>query len=306
MNKKHYLIIAGLVACSVAVHAQAPKMIVAIDKFENEANCPDELFQTFRSRITDNIINTRKFEVVERQRLASVLSERKLVDSGLTKEETAPEAGKLKAAGFILYGSVLSLGRDGSSVSLVGLAASKGTIKVELQLRIANAETGKILSSKTIRASKSQSRMAGDGQLVSGNVEEQATQDAIREAAKKVTDALMDLAYPAKIITINDADLLVNLTKEQTEAGAIYEVFAVGKELFDPDTKESLGASESYIGKIEISRTMPKFSSAIPAGGKDLVSFRPGMIIRRQDEEAATRQIKKEKDEAVKSFESRF
>lgn len=281
-------------------------MVVAIEKFENEANAPSELFQTLRSRITDNIINTRKFDVVERQRLASVLSERKLADAGMTTEETAPDAGKLTAAGFILYGSVLSLGLDKSSSDIVGVAASKDTVKVEIQLRIANAESGKALSSKTIIATKSQSRMAGDGQRISGNVQEQAIQDAIREASKKVTDALMDLAYPAKIVKLNSEDLLVNLTKEQTEIGAIYEVFSPGEEIIDPDTKESLGSSEEYVGKIEISRTMPKFSSAIPVGGKQLSSFAPGMIIRRQDEEAAKREKQKEKEEAVKSFESRF
>ena len=306
MNKKRLMMVAGLVAFSFAMHVQAAKMVVAIDKFENEANCPDELFQALRSRITDNIINTRKFDVVERQRMGSVLSEQKNAASGLTTEESAPEANKIKAAGFVLYGSVLSLGRDGSSVSLVGVSSSKDTVKVELQLRIANAESGKILSSKTIRATKSQSRMAGDGQRVSGNVEEQAIQDAIREASKKVTDALMDLAFPAKIITINDADMLVNLTKEQTEIGAIYEVFAIGKELFDPDTKESLGTAETFVGKIEISRAMPKFSSAIPSGGKELASFKPGMIIHRQDEEAIKHEKQKEKEEATKSFESRF
>ena len=306
MNKKRLMMVAGLVAFSFAMHVQAAKMVVAIDKFENEANCPDELFQALRSRITDNIINTRKFDVVERQRMGSVLSEQKNAASGLTTEESAPEANKIKAAGFVLYGSVLSLGRDGSSVSLVGVSSSKDTVKVELQLRIANAESGKILSSKTIRATKSQSRMAGDGQRVSGNVEEQAIQDAIREASKKVTDALMDLAFPAKIITINDADMLVNLTKEQTEIGAIYEVFAIGKELFDPDTKESLGTAETFVGKIEISRAMPKFSSAIPSGGKELASFKPGMIIHRHDEEAIKHENQKEKEEATKSFESRF
>ena len=288
-----------------ASQPQTYKIAVAIDKFTNEANARDDLFQSLRSRITDNIVNTRKFEVVERQRMASVLSERKLADAGMTDADTAPEAGKLKAAGFVIYGSVLSLGLDQSQSSVQGFSASKDTAKVELQLRIANAETGKLLASKTIISEQSQNRMGGDGMRTTGNFAEQALQDAIRDAAKKVTDALMDLSYPAKILKVNPADLLVNLTQEQTEYGAVYEVFSPGEEIIDPDTGESLGSSESYVGKIAITRTAPRFSTAVPVGLPPSV-FQPGMIIRRQDEAAAQRERQQEKQRAIQNFESRF
>lgn len=285
----------------------APEIFVAIEKFTNEANAPDELFQTLRSRITDNIVNTRKYKIVERQRLNSVLSERKLIDSGMTDPgtDTAPEAGKLKSAAFVIYGSVLSLGQDQSQSSVQGFSARKDTAKVEIQLRIANAETGRLLSSKTIVAERSQNRMAGEGMRTEGNFEEQALQDAMREAAKKVTDALMELTFPAKILQVNPADLLVNLTQEQTEYGAIYEVFAPGQELFDPDTGESLGSSEMFVGKIAITRPAPRFSTAAPIGLPTSV-FQPGMIIRRQSEAAAQRERQMEKQRAIQNFESRF
>ena len=295
----------GYAAPAPAPQPQAYKIAVAIDKFTNEANARDDLFQSLRSRITDNIVNTRKFEVVERQRMASVLSERKLADAGMTDADTAPEAGKLKAAGFVIYGSVLSLGLDQSQSSVQGFSASKDTAKVELQLRIANAETGKLLASKTIISEQSQNRMGGDGMRTTGNFAEQALQDAIRDAAKKVTDALMDLSYPAKILKVNPADLLVNLTQEQTEYGAVYEVFSPGEEIIDPDTGESLGSSESYVGKIAITRTAPRFSTAVPVGLPTSV-FQAGMIIRRQDPAAAQRERQQEKQRAVQSFESRF
>lgn len=297
----------SLIMCALTGLAQQQKMVVTVEKFENEANAPDEFFNSLRTRITDNIVNTRKFDVVERQRLASVLSERKLADAGMTEEnETTPQAGQLKSAGFILYGSVLSLGFDQTKADVVGLSAAKGTAKVELQLRFANAESGKIISSKTVIATKSQSRMAGDGQQTSGNVEDQIIQDAIREAAKKVSDALMDLAYPAKILKVNQSDMLVNLTKEQTEIGAVYEVFSAGEEIKDPDTGESLGASEELVGKVEVSRTNPKFAFVVPVSPSEIGAFKAGMLVRRQDEEAAKQEKIKARKESVKTFESRF
>jgi len=281
-------------------------MVVAIDNFENDANAPDGLFKTLRKRITGNIVNTRKFEVVERQNLKSVLSERKLADAGLTDEEDAPEARKLKAAGYVLYGSVLSLGLDGSAIAVGGVTAGKILAKVEIELRIASAESGKIIASRTIIASKAQNRISGDGRATSGNVADQVIQDAIRAAAKKVTGALIELAYPAKIIKVGKRSVTVNITQEETELGAVYEVWEVGEPLFDPDTGESLGAEEELLGEIEITRAKPKTSVAKPRGDLDIDDLEVGMIVRRIDETLVKQRKRESKAKRKKNFESRF
>lgn len=295
-----------LASVCLAVPGYGQQMVVAIDKFENDANASDELFTTLRKRITGSIVNTRKFEVVERQHLKSVLSERKLSDAGLTDEENAPAAGKLKAAGYVLYGSVLSLGLDGSAVNVGGVSAGKISAKVEIELRISSAETSKIIASKTIIARKSQSRISGDGQATAGNVADQVIEDAIRAATKKVTGALIDLAYPAKIIKVGKRSVTVNITQEQTELGAVYEVWEVGEELIDPDTGESLGADEELLGELEITRAKPKASIAKPRGDLELDDLEVGMIVRRIDEAVVKQRNAEEKAKKKKNFESRF
>ena len=42
----------------------------------------------------------------------------------------------------------------------------------------------------------------------------------------------------------------------------VWRVFAVGKELIDPDTKEVLGKEEVEIGKVRVTDVLPKFSKA--------------------------------------------
>ena len=284
----------------------AQKMFVAVEKFENKSNASQQHFTTLRARITDEIINTRKFDIVEREQLGSVLSEQKLKASGLTEENGGPEEGKLKSAAYVLYGSVLSMGADGSTVEVAGVSAAKITIKVEVQLRIASAETGNILSSKTITATKSQSRMAGEGTASAGNVAEQALQDAIRSAAKKVTDALVELAYPAKILLIGRQDITLNLTKEQVEIDDIFDVLELGEAIVDPDTGESLGADEEFVGRIQITTPGPKTSKAKPVGDLTLDAFKAGMLVRRTDASVLQKEKKMEKEAAGRAFKSRF
>ena len=45
-------------------------------------------------------------------------------------------------------------------------------------------------------------------------------------------------------------------------ADQVLRVFAVGKELIDPDTQEVLGKEEVEIGKVRITDVLPKFSKA--------------------------------------------
>ncbi len=284
----------------------AQKMIVAVEKFENKTDARSDYFATLRTRITDEIINTRKFDVVEREQINSVLSELKLKAAGLTEEGEGPEEGKLKSAGFVIYGSVLSLGMDKTTAAVASVAASKTTAKVEVQLRISSAETGKILSSKTIIATKSQSRMAGEGTTTEGNSDDQSIQDAIRSAAKKVTDALIELAYPPKIIVVGKQDITLNLTKEQVEIDDLFDVLELGEELVDPDTGESLGAEEEFIGRIQITTPGPKTSKSKPVGDLGLDTFKPGMLVRRTDPAVLQKEKAMKKETSEKAFKSRF
>ena len=44
--------------------------------------------------------------------------------------------------------------------------------------------------------------------------------------------------------------------------GDVFNVYAVGEELIDPDTKESLGREEVKVGQVKIAELTPKTSKA--------------------------------------------
>jgi len=304
---KKTLLTVTLLACLGATSALAQqKMVVAVEKFENKANAASELFTTLRTRITDEIINTRKFEVVEREQIKSVLSEQNLRAAGVTAGDDGPDEGKMKSAGYVLYGSVLSLGLDAATVQTADVGAAKATAKVEIQLRISNAENGKILASKTVVATKSQARATSGGVARSSNFDEQSINDAIRAAAKQVTDALIELAYPVKIIQVGRQDITLNMTKEQVEVDDLFDVYGLGEMLIDPDTKEELGQDEELVGRIQITTPGPKMSKAKPVGKAKLEDFEPGMLVRRVDAAALAREKADQKKATQGKFESRF
>jgi hypothetical protein len=72
-----------------------------------------------------------------------------------------------------------------------------------------------------------------------------------------------DVIFPVKIIAKTDKTVTVNRGEGSGIAvDQVWRVFAVGKEMIDPDTKEVLGREEVEIGKVRIADVLPKFSRA--------------------------------------------
>jgi hypothetical protein len=73
---------------------------------------------------------------------------------------------------------------------------------------------------------------------------------------------IMEAIYPLMVVAADDGEIILNQGGELVWVGARYELFALGADLRDPVTGESLGAREKKIGVIEITRSNPKTSVA--------------------------------------------
>jgi len=244
--------------------------------------------------------------VIERARLNELQKEKELAEAGVIAGKQVDFDKKFKTAGFVLYGTILSLGVDSTAINTAGMSANKVTAKVELQLDFSNVEDGKLIASKIIKAIKSSSQIVGDKTEKTSNLEEQVLSKAVAAASKKVVAELMNLAYPSKIIAVSKRSATVNLTQEQTEKGAIYEVKALGKELLDPDTGESLGRRESVIGEVKVVSVMPKMAEVKPIDNLLCDDLEVGMILRRVGNEELEKRAKASMQKAKTRFESRF
>ena len=285
------------------------RMYVAIDKFDNKAGVDANQFSTIRSRIQQAIAGTRKFEVLEREQLKNTLSEQTLMAAGMTddKDGNAPEAGNMKTAGYVIYGNILFYGQDLSQAVAGGAGSASMRTKVELQVKIASAETGKIIAEKSVIGVGQESRLDLPGSRTSGNIQEQCERAAVAQAAHLVVDALRDVCYPAKIVKVGKRNVMINMTDEEVAEDELFDVIESGEEIFDPDTGASLGSEGEEIGRIRITRTGPKTSVAVPADDDlDLKDIEVGYFVRRVSEATLRREKSKAKKRRNNSFEARF
>ncbi len=289
-----------------AAPADDNRQVVCVDVFENKSSADQSNLTALRDRITERIVNTRKFQVVERQNLKSVMKERDLEAAGVTDGEALETNPKLKAAGYVISGAVISFGYDSTATRSGDVAAKKVNAMVELQLRFTDVRTGKLIAMKSVQADGSQSRMSGENVSVRSNLDSQAITDAVRNAAQMVTDELIELAFPTKVLKVGETELAVNLTKEQTEEERLYDLFEMGEELTDPDTGEPLGSEETRVGRVKVTRVGPKISYVEPIGKLDIEDCKVGMLLRPVSATSLKKEALKKKETEKKNFERRF
>ena len=260
------------------------KPVVAIGEFEHRVSGGSKTTHAvvLKDRVLDLIHNSNKFEVVERDRLKDLLKEMQLVDAGLT-EGDAPESNRLKAAGFLIYGSILQ-----SSLSVSSTADGQYVKSVfEVQIRYSDGQSGKLLAVKTCKGDVIKTLLPGE----ENKVKKDALAAAIQEAALHVVNGLVDVAMPIKVVSVNNRYITVALSEEQTYVGEQFEVYELGEELTDPDTGEVLGYDEERIGLIEVVRSGPKLTRCKPCEeGVFLEDFDKGMVLRQLTKKAAKQQ----------------
>ena len=289
--------------------ATAPeRMFVAIHKFENKTDASASDIDTLQARVQQCVVGTRKFEVVEREQLKTVMKEANLAAAGITDGEDAdaPEQDKLKAASYVIYGSVLSYGVDKAQGSEGGVASAVAKSKVEVQIKITNGETGKILAQKSAIGIGLDKAMAAEGfsSSKSGGL-----RDAVDEAAHLIVDALRDHSYPAKIVAVGKKNITVNMTDEEVKEEDVFDVVECGEMLFDPDTGAPLDDDGDDVGRVQISKVGPKVSKAVPLDDLDLDDLdldEHSYKLRRVSKATLKKEAKKASQKKKAAFESRF
>jgi len=102
------------------------------------------------------LFRTGCFDLVERKNIERLIQEQKLQQSGMVDMATAVKIGKLLGAQAVVTGAVTEIG-----VSAVSFIANITTVRVSIDVRVIDVETGKILAAE-IGDGRSSATVAGD------------------------------------------------------------------------------------------------------------------------------------------------
>jgi len=261
------------------------KKVVAVSNFENKTSYSGQwkLDNGMADQLTDALIQSGEFVVLERQTLSDVMNEQDLAQSGRMMKSKSAKTGKLTSSQILVKGTVTEFQAksEGSSsgINMFGLklGSNSGDAHVGIIIRLIDTTTGQVLDSKRV-----------EGKAESGGFEfgldlggigfgtdsfqntpmGKATQMAIDEAVEFISAKLRGIPFKGRIIQVKNEDIYLSAGKRNgSSVGDTFTVFSVGEELIDPDTGEILGSEEEELGTVKIYAVKEKYSKAKMGSG---------------------------------------
>jgi curli biogenesis system outer membrane secretion channel CsgG len=226
------------------------------------------IIESLNSQLIDRVNATRKFEVVGRSDLNDILKEQDLGASGNVDAKTAAQAGKLAGAKYLLVTTVDDFQDYVETATFTGTdrSATKRVFRLSVVGKIYDSSTGKLLESANLQTGNDAFKDFTENRSYSvkdGNLSDEMMVAVARDMAEKIANHFADVIFPAKVLIRRDKEVIINRGEGGGVAvGDVFNAYALGEELIDPDTKESLGREEVRVGKVKITQVNPKTSTA--------------------------------------------
>ena len=114
--------------------------------------------------IVDELVNSERFDVLERDKLRTVVGEMAFQTSaGLVRSDSAVQVGRLLGARLLVTGHVIDHGRETREFSGYGISASTTTWRLKARIEVIDVTTGSKLLSHVAQSSAETRTLQGRG-----------------------------------------------------------------------------------------------------------------------------------------------
>jgi hypothetical protein len=221
----------------------------------------------FTNQLTEFLVRSRKFNVLNRTDINRIMDENKLTESEWAQPGQEQRVGKLLVADYLVTGNInrLEFNLIKQNIKITGETAPRLVATFKTQYRITEVATGKVVAAGQITEVL---RSADVRREIPAQERRDWTMSDYKDmlfnkAAVRVGNDVLAGIYPVKIASVNGSEVIINRGDGAgISAGQIYLVFNVGEAVIDPDTGENLGSAEKKIAEISVTAVNPKFSKA--------------------------------------------
>lgn len=249
-----------------------------------------EIEQKIMHILNTKLTATNKFAVLDRHYIDEIMREKGLVWHGDASLEEKAKLGNLLGTDYILTSTLneAQLLLKFKYLDAIGRHAKEHEAKFKLDYSLIGAATSQIKLSDTVTLWLQDDK---DVRNLVPNWQDdkidylQLSEELIKLAASQIVDNITRNLYPARIAKIlPEGQIVVNKGGKDIFESDIYEVLKEGAELFDYDTKESLGKIEEPVATIKITKVMSNFSYAVIVQG-NASKLSEGLVCRKKTEE---------------------
>lgn len=171
-----------------------------------------ELGETLQRRLTNDLVQSKKFNVLDRKNDAYYKAEKQLIESEDASSEDVYKLGNILGTDYMLIVNLRDVGKSSSSSSSVASTsasskASKADVVVDYQMILFATKEVKLANTLTLTLS-----------LKDGGVK--ANEEAMGQISKAVSTDLLNTLYPLVVAAMQDKEITF---ADRLDANAIYE-----------------------------------------------------------------------------------
>lgn len=250
----------------------------------------DRVQQSLDGQLTAAFGATGKFDVIARSDWPQILREQDFTTGG-NVNGMDPQSAKsfmLKGIRWIVIPQIADF-QDYIETGVfegLGQKLTRRIVKLALVTKIYDTTTGRLVES--VNSKYDDQKIINDptnSAVQGGRFTDSMILDIARLTGEQVANDIVDRLMPAKILAITDRVATISRgAGAGVSTGQVWQVFALGQALTDPDTGESLGAEEVPVGWMQIQTADARVSRGGLCG--DDFGVATGCIVRKSTKTA--------------------
>lgn len=215
----------------------------------NKGKTSKDVSVNLSQELTNAITQTRRFAILDRGNQSAYASEKQVILSPDAHKDEILKLGQVLGTDYLVVSNIkeFQISKQTKSIQSIGQKTTRLKAYATVQYQILTMATRQIKWSNTVDFALT----------VKGDNEQQVYFNVMKKISAKLTNEIIENIYPIRVSVSSNGDAVLN---QGVPKGAIYDVFSMGKKLYDPYTKEFLGYDEVQTGTIKIVRSLAKVS----------------------------------------------
>ena len=261
-----YTIKANISKFKPSAEMQKIKVVVGPVRFE-QASLPmgdrsvsaAEVGATLRQRISDALVQTGRFAVLDREFSPEIEQELAIIATGQAPSAELAKLSQAASADLVWSARVSSFAYNRHARQLK--TSDRQLVSYSggwaLSQKLVNVATRQVTASDSLRGSVPSMAPTTLGAGVDGNKVMTDMSDAL---VAGVVSSILQRTFPLTVVARDGESVVLSQGGQAVKEGARYQVVAMGKEMKDPQTGQSLGRLESPCCELVVDRVTPNLS----------------------------------------------
>lgn len=232
------------------------------------------------NELLHQLVASRKFDVLERQRLDDLLKEKQFQESDYASPDEAPRIARLLGVDYFVLGRIddLSGKIEHKQTPYSSLTYVQQEAHIDLYLRIIDARSGRIVAAE---------KFVSEAKLRDPKGSNNVGKKLIAQASQEMVTRIVGTVFPLRVAKVEGKTLYLNRGNDGSlKVGDSLVVYSQGSTIRDMDSGEELGATEEAVARATVTAVEARFTKASIDDAPEAV--KDGMLVKK-DAGAATK-----------------